>query len=133
MRSGRADERLTLARQLPRLPTVAAQLKEGSLTYGYAATIAEAVAPLSDRDCTQAEDILLGLVDEGLSVMKVARVGARIKEVIAQRDGRERPGEDAERDERSWWRLSKTLGGCGAIKGWFDPELTALVKTGWAR
>jgi hypothetical protein len=128
MRTGRADERLTLARQLERLPRVAGMFRSEELSFGYAATIAEAVAPLSDSDCAKAEEFLLCLVAEGLSATKVAWFGARIKDVIAERDGEDGPGEDGVRGDRSWWRLSKSLGGAGAVKGWFDPELLALVN-----
>jgi hypothetical protein len=127
MRTGRAGERLTVSRQLERLPKTAELLRTRRLSYGYAATIAEAVARLNDDDCVKAEEILLELAGKGVSATKVAKVGARITDVIAERDGTERPPEDARRGDRSWWKLSKSLNGTSYVKGRFGPELTALV------
>jgi hypothetical protein len=127
MRTGRAGERLTVSRQLERLPKTAELLRTGQLPYGYAATIAEAVARLTDDDCAKAEEILLELAGKGVSATKVAKVGARITEVIAERDGTDQPPEDARRGDRSWWKLSKSLNGTSYVKGRFGPELTALV------
>ncbi|MCW2919082.1 MAG: endonuclease domain protein [Actinomycetia bacterium] len=127
MRTGRAGERLTVSRQLERLPKTAELLRTKRLPYGYAATIAEAVVRLNDDDCAKAEKILLELAGKGVSATKVAKVGARITEVIAERDGTEQPPEDARRGDRSWWKLSKSLNGTSYVKGRFGPELTALV------
>jgi uncharacterized protein DUF222 len=128
MRIGRADERLTTARQLERLPRVAKLLAAQQLSWGYASTIAEAVARLSDDDCPKAEQILLELVDQGASANQVARLGARIKEVIAERDGTERPPRDGDRRQRSWWQVARSLGGGAFTKGWFTPQLVALIQ-----
>src|SRR5258708_7031105 len=57
MRAGRADERLTMARQLERLPKVAEMLRERKLSFGYASTIAEAVNHLDEVECGRAEEI----------------------------------------------------------------------------
>ncbi|MCW2938172.1 MAG: endonuclease [Actinomycetia bacterium] len=127
MKTGRADERLTVARQLPRLARTAKLVACGGLSFGYAAAICEAVDRLSDEDAVKAEDILLGMVAEGLSVRHVAKAGVRIKDVIDERDGTEPEPPDALRGDRSWLQLSKSLRGGAFVKGRFGPELTALV------
>ncbi|MCW2940838.1 MAG: hypothetical protein JWN00_3823 [Actinomycetia bacterium] len=128
MKVGRADERLTVAGQLPRVPLTAKLLASGGLSFGYASAICEAVVRLSDQDAVRAEEILLGMASEGLSVRQVARAGDRIKDIIDERDGTETaPDEDARRGDRSWLRLSKSLGGASFVKGRFSPELTALM------
>lgn len=128
MKVGRADERLTVTRQLPRLPGTAKLLAGGDLSFGYASVICDAVTHLTDQDAADAEDILLGMVAEGLSVRQVARAGDRITDLINERDGTEpAPDEDARRGDRSWLRMSKSLGGASFVKGRFSPELTALM------
>ncbi|MCW2885510.1 MAG: hypothetical protein JWL58_2372, partial [Streptosporangiaceae bacterium] len=127
MRHGRASERMTVARQLPRLPRTAGLLSAEKLPYGYAATICEAVARLSDEDALAAERILLDAALEGVSATKVAKLGERIVQVIAERDGTDDPGRDARRGARSWLRLSRYLGGRGAVRADLDPELAALL------
>ncbi|WUH97516.1 13E12 repeat family protein [Spirillospora sp. NBC_00431] len=72
MRESRARERITLARQRRRLPEVSRMLAVGELSYGYAATVADAVARLGDEECGAAENLLLGMVDQGFSAGKVA-------------------------------------------------------------
>jgi Domain of unknown function (DUF222) len=94
MRQGRANERITVARQLPRLPKVDKLLAAGELSFGFASTICEAVVHLSDVDCAAAEEILLGAVAEGVTAPQVAKLGERIAETIAEREGREREPED---------------------------------------
>lgn len=128
MRTGRAEERLTLARQLDRLPETRQRFGAGKLAYGHAATIADAVAHLQGEDCGKAEAILLGLVDQGVSATAIAKVGARIKDVIAERDDTAKPDEDAQHGQRSWWRVSTSINGGGFTKGWFSPTLRALVQ-----
>src|SRR4051794_36488987 len=78
MRDGRAKERITLARQLPRLGRVDKELAAGELSFGYAATIADAVQRLNDDDTAAAEGILLKAADEGLSARKLAKLGSKI-------------------------------------------------------
>ncbi|GAA2572440.1 DUF222 domain-containing protein [Actinomadura fulvescens] len=126
MRDGRAQERLTLARQLPRLGLVDERWAAGELSFGYAATIADAVHRLSDEDCAKAEDIMLGLADEGVSPGKVARVGNRIRDVIAERDGVDRPEETKRGYERSWMVATRSLDGGSYVKGWLNPEDSAI-------
>ncbi|MFI0451755.1 DUF222 domain-containing protein [Actinomadura sp. 6N118] len=126
MRDGRAQERLRLARQLPRLTQVDKRWAAGDLSYGYAATIAEAVHRLSDEDCAKAEDILLGLADEGVSPVKVARLGHRIRDVIAERDGVDLPEETKREYERSWMVATRSLDGGSYVKGWLNPEDSAI-------
>ncbi|MGI8336787.1 DUF222 domain-containing protein [Actinomadura scrupuli] len=128
MRAGRAEERLALTRRLGRLPRTAALLRAGELSYGYASKIAEAVAHLDDEDCAKAEEILLGLAEQGIPPTTVARYGLRIRELIAERDGKERPPEDARRGDRSWLTMAKSLNGSSLVKGLFSPTLTALVR-----
>ncbi|MEU8347498.1 DUF222 domain-containing protein [Spirillospora sp. NPDC048832] len=127
MRESRAKERLTLARQRHRLTEVTERWTTGELSTGYAATIAEATARLDDDDCPAAEDILLDMVDKGFSAGKVASFGKRIRDVIAERDGREQEPEEARRGyERSWIDSTRSLDGGRYIKGWLNAEDAAI-------
>ncbi|MEU8117753.1 DUF222 domain-containing protein [Spirillospora sp. NPDC049024] len=127
MRDSRAKERLALARQLPRLPTVTALLAAGELSYGYASTVADAVVRLDDEDCAKAETLLLDMVGQGFSAGKVAAFGRRIRDVIAERDGDETAPEDAQRGyERSWVTSTRSLDGGRYVKGWLNPEDAAI-------
>jgi hypothetical protein len=128
MRPGRADERTRLARQLPRLGETAKRLCSGTLSYGYASTICEAVCRLDDRDAGLGERILLGLADGGGSASQVCKAGEKISETIADRDDREKPPEDAKRGfKRSWLQRSRSLGGGCWVKGWLNAEHTAVL------
>ncbi len=99
----------------------------GDLSFGYAATIAGAVARLDDADCADAEEVLLGMVEEGFSAGKVASFGRRIREVIAERDGTERPDADSRRGyERSWIDSTRSLDGGRYVKGWLNAEDAAI-------
>jgi hypothetical protein len=127
MRHTRAAERAVLAAQLPRLPQVAKRLAAGELSTGFAGAIAGGVRRLGDADCGKAEDLLLGLVDEGHSVGQIIRFAEKIKDLIAERDGTATEPEDGHRAERQWWALHPS--GPGAfVKGRFGAELTALIK-----
>ncbi|QKG25007.1 HNH endonuclease [Actinomadura verrucosospora] len=128
MRESRAKERLTLARQRHRLPQVAKRLAAGDLSYGYATTVADAVARLNDADCGQAESTLLEMADQGFSAGKVAAFGRRIRDVIAERDGTEEaPDEDSKhRYDKSWITTTRSLDGGRYIKGWLNPEDAAI-------
>ncbi|MFA1552045.1 HNH endonuclease signature motif containing protein [Actinomadura chokoriensis] len=127
MRDNRAKERLTLARHRHRLPRATARWAVGELSYGYAATIAGAVARLDDADCRAAEDILLGMVDQGFSAGKVASFGKRVRDVIAERDGTERADADTRhRYERSWIDTTRSLDGGRYVKGWLNAEDAAI-------
>ncbi|URN09806.1 13E12 repeat family protein [Actinomadura madurae] len=127
MRESRARERVTLARQRHRLPKVTAMLAGGELSYGHAATVADAVARLDDADCAEAESVLLDMVGQGFSAGKVAAFGRRIRDVIAERDGREQAPEDSQRGyERSWVTVTRSLDGGRYIKGWLNPEDAAI-------
>ncbi|MBO2452204.1 DUF222 domain-containing protein [Actinomadura barringtoniae] len=128
MREGRAKDRLTYARQLPRLPQVAKRAAAADLSYGYAATIASAVHRLDDADCGKAEGVLLGLVDEGWSAGKIAAFGKRITDLIAERDGSDTPPEDAAHGyERSWLDTSRSLDGGRYVRGWLNAEDAAVL------
>ncbi|WP_171064761.1 DUF222 domain-containing protein, partial [Actinomadura soli] len=96
MRETRARERVTLARQRHRLPRVTKMLAAGELSYGYASTIADAIARLDDQDCAAAENVLLDMVDQGFSAGKLASFGRRIRDVIAERDGTETADQDSQ-------------------------------------
>ncbi|MUN42826.1 HNH endonuclease signature motif containing protein [Actinomadura litoris] len=127
MRDSRAKERLTLARQRHRLNQVTDRWANGTLSFGYAATIAGAVARLDDDDCKAAEELLLDMVDKEFSAGKVASFGKRIREVIAERDGTETPDADSRRGyERSWIDSTRSLDGGRYIKGWLNPEDAAI-------
>ncbi|WUH97592.1 HNH endonuclease [Spirillospora sp. NBC_00431] len=127
MRDSRAKERLTLARQRDRLGQVTKRWAVGDLSFGYAATIAGAVARLDDEDCQAAEDILLGLADQECSPGKVAAFGKRIRDVIAERDGTEPSDSEVKRGyERSWIDSTRSLDGGRYIKGWLNAEDAAI-------
>ncbi|MEU5989079.1 DUF222 domain-containing protein [Spirillospora sp. NPDC047418] len=128
MRDARAKERVTLARQRHRLTEVTGRWTAGTLSTGYAATIAGAVTRLDDADCAAAQDILLGLVDQGCSAGKVASFGRRIRDVIAERDGREQaPDTDTRRGyEHSWIDSTRSLDGGRYIRGWLNAEDAAI-------
>ncbi|MFI0409937.1 DUF222 domain-containing protein [Actinomadura sp. 3N508] len=127
MRESRAKERITLARQRDRLPRVAELLATGELTYGYASTVADAVARLDDEDCAAAEKVLLDMVDQGFSAGKVASFGRRIRDVIAERDGTENVDEDSRRGyARSWVTSTRSLDGGRYVKGWLNAEDAAV-------
>ncbi|MEU5883267.1 DUF222 domain-containing protein [Spirillospora sp. NPDC047279] len=128
MREGRAKERITLARQLPRLERVSKDLATGDLSLGYAATVADAVQRLNDEDCAAAEDILLNAANDGLSAGKVARLGRKIHDLVAEQNGTEKAPEDVQRGyERSWLTLSRSLDGGSYVNGWLNPEDTAIL------
>ncbi|MFI0368237.1 DUF222 domain-containing protein [Actinomadura sp. 1N219] len=127
MRDARAKERITLARNRDRLPRVTARWAAGTLSFGYAATIATAVARLDDQDCAAAEEILLALADQDCSAGKVASFGTRIREVIADRDDSETPDPDTRRGyARSWVDSTRSLDGGRYIKGWLNAEDAAV-------
>ncbi|WP_160160902.1 HNH endonuclease signature motif containing protein [Actinomadura sp. K4S16] len=127
MRDARTKERVTLARQLHRLPVVTELLARGELSCGYASTVADAVARLDDDDCAKAETLLLDMIGQGFSPGKVAAFGRRIREVIAERDGCEEPPEEVQRGyERSWIDSTRSLDGGRYIKGWLNAEDAAV-------
>ncbi|TDC50781.1 HNH endonuclease [Actinomadura sp. KC345] len=127
MRDARVKERLIMARQRHRLSEVTGRWASGALSYGYAATIASAVARLSDEDCAAAEEILLGMVDQDFSAGKVASFGRRIRDVIAERDGTEAADAHSRRGyERSSIDFTRSLDGGRYVKGWLNPEDAAI-------
>ncbi|CNG49174.1 Conserved protein of uncharacterised function%2C possible maturase [Mycobacterium tuberculosis] len=128
MREARAKERLTLARQRHRLTEVAERWAAGELSTGYAATIADAVTRLDDTDCAAAQDILLGLVEQGCAAGKVASFGRRIRDVIAERDGHpQAPDADTRHGyEHSWIDSTRSLDGGRYIRGWLNAEDAAI-------
>ncbi|WP_205718314.1 HNH endonuclease signature motif containing protein [Actinomadura sp. WMMA1423] len=128
MRDARATERLTCARQRHRLTELTSRWQAGTMSFGYAATIAGAVARLDDHDCQTAEQILLDMVDQSFSAGKVAAFGRRIREVIAERDGTEpSPDADTRRGyQRSWIDATRSLDGGRYIKGWLHAEDAAI-------
>ncbi|MFI0410126.1 DUF222 domain-containing protein [Actinomadura sp. 3N508] len=127
MRDNRAKERLTLARQRDRLAQVTKRWTDSDLSFGYAATIAGAVVRLDDQDCQAAEEILLGMADQGCSAGKVASFGKRIRDVIAERDGTENPNGDVKHGyEHSWIDSTRSLDGGRYIKGWLNAEDAAI-------
>jgi hypothetical protein len=124
MRGGRAAERLTLARQLPRLDETAGRLRDGDLPLGYATVIADGVSQFNDADAVAAEDLLLRRVDDGRTVKQVATYAARIHDAIQERDGtadRSRRGY-----ARSWIKLAASADGGAYVNGWLTAEHAAL-------
>jgi hypothetical protein len=129
-RHARALERVTLARQLPRLAQVAKRLAAGQLSHGYATAIAAGVKYLDDDDTEAAEQILLDLVDDGASVADVAKTCARINDVIAERDGRDnRPRGQRRGYRRSWLSVTTDLDGRGAhVAGWLSATHASMLR-----
>ncbi|MEO3857257.1 DUF222 domain-containing protein [Acrocarpospora sp. B8E8] len=126
-RVARAGERLTLARQLSRLPDLAAHLAEGSVPFGAAAAIASAVRRLDDADARLAEPILLDLAtDPAATVEDVAQAGQAILETI---DPGGRLARAAAQTERQHLNIAATLDGMGRVTGLLDPELTLQFQT----
>jgi hypothetical protein len=106
---------------------VSSRWAAGDLSAGYAATIAGAVTRLDDADCAAAEEILLGMVQDGFSAGKVASFGRRIRDVIAERNGTEPVPQDARHEyERSWIDSTRSLDGGRYIKGWLNAEDAAI-------
>jgi hypothetical protein len=129
MRGGRAGDRVVVARQLPRLSRIAKLLASGDLSYGYATAICQAVTRLDDTDATTGEEILLELADAGGTVKDVAKAGDRIRDLVAERDGREAPPADSKRGfERSWAEQSRSLDGSSWVKMWLNAEDTAVFS-----
>jgi hypothetical protein len=123
MRHGRAAERVTLAKQLPRIGLVGKLLTGGRLSVGFALAICAAVRRLDEADTGAAQDILLGMVEEGCGVGQVAKAADRITDLIAERQGRDPEPADSRRGfVRSWLQKVKSLDGGLWIKGWFNPE-----------
>ncbi|WP_285704958.1 HNH endonuclease signature motif containing protein [Microtetraspora sp. NBRC 16547] len=126
-RAARAGERITLARQLSRLPQTAARLAEGSLSFGYAATISSAVRHLDDTETALAEPILVDLADASASTVEdVARAGQAIFETI---DPEGRLARAAAKTERQHLTIADTFDGMGRVSGLLDPELKMQLKT----
>ncbi|MGI8332181.1 DUF222 domain-containing protein [Actinomadura scrupuli] len=122
----RAAERVTVARQLPRLERVRKLLSGRGLSFGFASSICSASSRLDDADAQVAEDILLGMVEDGCTVTQVAKAGERITDLVGERLGREPEPADSKRGfARSWMTRSKSLDGGSWFKGWCDPEHTA--------
>jgi hypothetical protein len=128
MARGRADQRVALARQLPRIPVVAKMLAARELSLGFASLIADSVQRLDEgEDLEAGVQILLELHEAGCSVNKAALAGHRIKDLIAERLGK--PPEDARRDpERSWLQKSRSGFGGSFWKGWFNAEDSAAIE-----
>ncbi|MFF3665043.1 HNH endonuclease signature motif containing protein [Microtetraspora malaysiensis] len=126
-RTARAGERVTLSRQLPRLPHTARLFASGRLSYGYAATIASATRHLDDAETELAEPILVELAQASASTVEdVARAGHTIIETIDP-DGR--LARAAAKTERQHLTISDTADGMGRLRGLLDPELKMQLKT----
>src|SRR6185436_1220449 len=83
MARGRANERVTLAKQLPRIPLVAKMLAAQELPLGFARVITDCVQRLDDgEDLDTGVQILLELQAAGCPVSKVAQAGNRIKDLV---------------------------------------------------
>ncbi|MFG2006441.1 DUF222 domain-containing protein [Spirillospora sp. NPDC048911] len=133
MRDGRATERLTLARQLHRLQQVPARMAAGTLSYGYAVVVADAVQRLDDAGCVAGEEILLTAAGKGVSVCKVAKAGDKLHDLVAEVTGTDTPPEEAKRGfNRSWITMHRSLDGGRFIKGWLNAEDGAIVDAATA-
>jgi hypothetical protein len=128
MARGRANERVTLARQLPRIPLVAKMLATQELPLGFAHVIADCVQRLEEgEDLEAGVQILLELHQAGCPVNKVAQAGHRIKDLVAERLGKE--PEDVKRDpQKSWLQKSRSGFGGSFWKGWFNAEDSAAIE-----
>ncbi|WP_067133198.1 HNH endonuclease signature motif containing protein, partial [Microtetraspora malaysiensis] len=126
-RTARAGERVTLSRQLPRLPHTAGLFTSGRLSFGYAATIASATRHLDDAETELAEPILVELAQASASTVEdVARAGQTIIETI---DPGGRLARAAAKTERQHLTISDTTDGMGRVSGLLDPELKMQLKT----
>ncbi|MGI8331050.1 DUF222 domain-containing protein [Actinomadura scrupuli] len=127
MRHGRAAERVTLARQLPRLPRVGKLLTGSALSFGYASAICHATPRLDDEQTAAAEDILLGMVEQGSPVAHVAKAADTITDLIAEQQGTDPEPEQSRRGfTRSWLVRTKSLDSGSWVKAWLNPEHTAI-------
>src|SRR3954469_10887179 len=128
MARGRANERVTLAKQLPRIPVVAKMLAAQELSLGFANAIADCVQRLEDgEDLEAGVQILLELQAAGCPVAKVAQAGHRIRDLVAERLGKE--PEDVKRDpQRSWLQKSRSGFGGSFWKGWFNAKDSAAIE-----
>ena len=128
MARGRANERVTLAKQLPRIPLVAKMLAAQELPLGFAHVIVDCVQRLDEgEDLEAGVQILLELHQAGCPVSKVAQAGHRIKDLVAERLGKE--PEDVKRDpEKSWLQKSRSGFGGAFWKGWFNAEDSAAIE-----
>ncbi|MGH3319912.1 MAG: DUF222 domain-containing protein [Streptosporangiaceae bacterium] len=124
LRSGRAAERVAVARQLRRLPDVAKRFAAGDLGYGHAAAVAHAAKRLSDEHAARAEPILTDLADSA-SPDVVAKAGRYLRRVLDP-DGS--LDDDDKGFERRWFSLADLTGGGSHVEGVLDPELTARLK-----
>ncbi|MFG2002805.1 DUF222 domain-containing protein [Spirillospora sp. NPDC048911] len=124
MRDSRIRERVTLARQLPRLDRVREGLARGVLSLGYATTIAQAVQRLKNgEDCVAGEGILLEAAAKEVPVDEVARLGTKLHDLIAEVNGTDKPPKDVQRGfDRSWVVKSRALDGGCFINGYLNPE-----------
>ncbi|MFG2007055.1 DUF222 domain-containing protein [Spirillospora sp. NPDC048911] len=129
MRGGRIHERITLARQLHRLHQVRERLAAGTLSHGYAATIADALQRLdNDQDCAEGEQILLTAADGGVSPLQIAQLGTTLHDRVNEANGTDKPPEDIRRGyHRSWLTANRSIDGGCYLKGWLNPEDTAIL------
>src|SRR5262249_6783106 len=115
-----------LARQLGRLSRTAELLADGKVSADQASVICQAVPRLDDTDAAAAEDILLGMIDDGCTVQQIGKAGDRITDLIRERRGEESEPPDSRRGfKRSWLAKSRSLDGGCWVKGWFHAEYAA--------
>jgi Domain of unknown function (DUF222)/HNH endonuclease len=125
MHGGRAHDRVTAARQLPRMKQVTDRFVRGDLPYGYVTVITNTVSRLNDNDATLAERLLLHRVDDGCTVRELTRYATRIHDHFARLDdGDPKPRRGY---QRSWIQTSTSADGGAFIKGWLTPEDIALL------
>ncbi|MQA83351.1 MAG: DUF222 domain-containing protein [Streptosporangiales bacterium] len=125
IRRGQAAERVTVARQLRRLPATEKLFAAGELGYAHTAAVRHAVKHYNREVAEQAEDILLDLAREG-SVEDVAKAGGHLRRVLDP-DG---SNKDDERGfDRRWLSIADLLDGKSHFEGIFDPEMTACLKS----
>ncbi|MGI8682504.1 MAG: DUF222 domain-containing protein [Mycobacteriales bacterium] len=120
---GAARERVVVARELAELPTTAAELAAGDISYRHAALIATATAELPEADTGPAESILLTAARR-MNPATLAKLTTRLRYVLDP-DGARRRAQDVYEGRRLF--VSPVLDGRFALDGSLDPEGGATV------
>lgn len=125
MHGGRARDRVTTARQLPRLNDVTERFSRGDLAYGFTTVITDAVSRLDNDDAATAERLLLHRVDDGCTVRELTAYATRLHDQLQSGSKSEPRGY-----RRSWIKQSTSADGGTYLKGWLTPEDAALWHAG---
>jgi hypothetical protein len=120
---GAARERVVVARELAELPTTAAELSAGDISYRHAALLATATAELPEADTGPAESILLTAARR-MDPATLAKLTTRLRYILDP-DGARRRAQDVYEGRRLF--VSPVLDGRFALDGSLDPEGGATV------